>query len=100
MESSQAKPRKRSTRRWLLACALVCAVMLVVIAVMTRGFGLVGESVHVYSAGTNPGEGINALSAASLAEVGIDISTETPKAIDPALVCGFRHYAGPRSPCR
>ena len=47
---------------------------------------IAGESVHVCSAGTNPGDGINALSAASLAEIGIDISTETPKAVDPALV--------------
>jgi arsenate-mycothiol transferase len=38
-----------------------------------------GDSVHVYSAGTKPGDRINALSAESLAEVGVDISDETPK---------------------
>ncbi len=47
---------------------------------------IVGDSVRVYSAGTSPGEVVNALSAASLAEVGVDISTEKPKLIDPALV--------------
>jgi arsenate-mycothiol transferase len=38
-----------------------------------------GDSVNVYSAGTKLGDGINALSADSLAEVGVDISDETPK---------------------
>jgi arsenate-mycothiol transferase len=45
-----------------------------------------GDSVHVYSAGTKPGDGINALSADSLAEVGVDISDETPKPIDVQLL--------------
>jgi arsenate-mycothiol transferase len=45
-----------------------------------------GDSVHVYSAGTKPGDRINALSAESLAEVGVDISDETPKPIDPLLL--------------
>ena len=45
-----------------------------------------GDSVDVYSAGTRPGTVINALSAESLLEVGVDIRDETPKAIDPALV--------------
>ncbi len=47
---------------------------------------IAGHSVHVYSAGTQPGTSINRLSAESLAEVGIDISAETPKPIDPTLV--------------
>ncbi len=45
-----------------------------------------GDSVHVYSAGTKPGDGINALSADSLAEVGVDISDETPNPIDAQLL--------------
>jgi arsenate-mycothiol transferase len=45
-----------------------------------------GETVDVYSAGTKPGAEINALSAASLAEVGVDISDEEPKPIDPDLL--------------
>jgi arsenate-mycothiol transferase len=45
-----------------------------------------GDSVHVYSAGTKPGDGINALSAESLAEVGVDISDEMPKPIDAQLL--------------
>jgi arsenate-mycothiol transferase len=47
---------------------------------------LAGDSVEVYSAGTQPGNDINKLSAASLAEVGVDISHETPKPIDAALL--------------
>jgi arsenate-mycothiol transferase len=38
-------------------------------------------TVEVHSAGTKPGNAINALSAESLAELGIDISAETPKAV-------------------
>jgi arsenate-mycothiol transferase len=45
-----------------------------------------GDSVRVYSAGTKPGDGINALSAESLAEVGVDISDEMPKPIDAQLL--------------
>lgn len=47
---------------------------------------LAGDSVQVYSAGTHPGNAMNALSAESLAEVGVDISNEAPKPIDPNLV--------------
>ncbi|MFI6213257.1 low molecular weight phosphatase family protein [Nocardia brasiliensis] len=42
--------------------------------------------VDAYSAGTAPGEKLNALSVQSLAELGIDISTETPKPIDPRVL--------------
>ncbi len=42
---------------------------------------LAGDLVDVHSAGTKPGERINALSAESLAELGIDISHEIPKPI-------------------
>ncbi|WP_181780060.1 arsenate-mycothiol transferase ArsC [Pseudonocardia pini] len=45
-----------------------------------------GDRVEVHSAGTQPGEKINALSAESLAEVGADMAGETPKAIDPGLL--------------
>lgn len=47
---------------------------------------LAGDEVEVHSAGTTPGSTINALSAESLCEVGVDISGETPKAVDPQLV--------------
>ena len=47
---------------------------------------IAGHSVHVYSAGTQPGTSINRLSAESLAEVGVDISYQTPKPIDPSLL--------------
>lgn len=45
-----------------------------------------GDDVTVYSAGTAPGKAINAQSAESLLEVGVDITGEHPKPIDPALV--------------
>ncbi|WP_232661436.1 arsenate-mycothiol transferase ArsC [Pseudonocardia sp. TRM90224] len=47
---------------------------------------LAGDRVEAHSAGTNPGTSINALSAESLTEVGADMSGETPKPIDPALL--------------
>ena len=43
---------------------------------------LAGDTVTVYSAGTKPGSAVNALSAESLREVGVDISGEQPTLID------------------
>jgi arsenate-mycothiol transferase len=45
-----------------------------------------GDTVDVYSAGTKPGTAIKALSAEALAEIGVDITDEKPKPIDPQLV--------------
>lgn len=45
-----------------------------------------GDQIDVYSAGTAPGSSINALSAQSLLEVGVDITGEHPKPIDPELL--------------
>ena len=45
-----------------------------------------GDGIDVHSAGTAPGAAINAQSAESLLEVGVDITGEQPKPIDPALV--------------
>ncbi|BDH57585.1 hypothetical protein MTP03_25240 [Tsukamurella sp. PLM1] len=45
-----------------------------------------GGAVEVHSAGTRPGSAVNGLSAEALAEVGVDITGETPKAIDPELL--------------
>ncbi|WP_030517816.1 low molecular weight phosphatase family protein [Nocardia sp. NRRL WC-3656] len=45
-----------------------------------------GDAVEVHSAGTKPGTTVNALSAQSLLEVGVDITGESPKLIDPRLV--------------
>lgn len=47
---------------------------------------LAGDAIEVFSAGTAPGSALNALSAEALREVGVDISAEYPKPIDPALV--------------
>ncbi|MFP7832732.1 low molecular weight phosphatase family protein [Marisediminicola sp. LYQ134] len=47
---------------------------------------LAGDRVHVSSAGTKPGTALNAQSVESLAELGIDITHEHPKAVtDDAL---------------
>lgn len=45
-----------------------------------------GDAVEVHSAGTRPGSDVNALSAAALAEVGIDIAGRTPRLVDPGVV--------------
>ncbi|MCX6471860.1 low molecular weight phosphatase family protein [Williamsia herbipolensis] len=45
-----------------------------------------GDTVEVHSAGTKPGTAVNAQSAESLLEVGVDITAEQPKPIDPALL--------------
>ncbi len=47
---------------------------------------IAGDLVGAYSAGTAPGSAINALSAQSLLEVGVDITGEHPKPIDPTLL--------------
>jgi arsenate-mycothiol transferase len=47
---------------------------------------LVGDTVAVESAGTRPGSSVNELSAASLAEVGVEISNQTPKPVTDDLV--------------
>ncbi|MBF6366963.1 low molecular weight phosphatase family protein [Nocardia puris] len=47
---------------------------------------LAGDRVEIHSAGTVPGTAVNALSAQSLRELGIDITGETPRSIDPALL--------------
>ncbi|MEU3899416.1 MULTISPECIES: arsenate reductase ArsC [unclassified Streptomyces] len=40
---------------------------------------LAGDRVEVRSAGSNPGDQVNPAAVAAMAEVGIDISKETPK---------------------
>lgn len=45
-----------------------------------------GDAVAVHSAGTTPGSAVNALAAEAVAEVGADMSAETPTALDPDLL--------------
>ena len=47
---------------------------------------IAGDTVVVRSAGTKPGEVLNAISVQVLAESGIDISDEKPRQIDARLV--------------
>ncbi|OZC69933.1 phosphatase [Rhodococcus sp. 15-725-2-2b] len=50
-----------------------------------------GDSVEVHSAGTKPGGAVNALSAESLLEVGVELSGEAPKPIDPDLLARMNY---------
>ena len=45
-----------------------------------------GDAVQVESAGTAPGPAVNVLSAASLAELGVDISGNVPQALTEEMV--------------
>jgi len=45
-----------------------------------------GDTLTVGSAGTRPGDAVNGLSADALAEVGVDISHNTPKPITEEMV--------------
>jgi len=45
-----------------------------------------GKQVDTYSAGTRPGTALNELSIQALQEVGIDLSQESPKPIDPHIL--------------
>ncbi len=45
-----------------------------------------GDTVAVDSAGTRPGKAVNALSAQALAEVGVDITDQTPKQLTEDMV--------------
>ena len=45
-----------------------------------------GDAVEVHSAGTQPGRAVNGLSAAALAEVGVDISGKTPQPVTEQMV--------------
>ncbi|GAA0036906.1 arsenate-mycothiol transferase ArsC [Brevibacterium metallidurans] len=45
-----------------------------------------GDSIQVHSAGTSPGTTLNALSVATVAEVGASMDGEYPKPIDPELL--------------
>jgi arsenate-mycothiol transferase len=47
---------------------------------------IAGNTVQVHSAGTKPGHAVNSLSAQIIAEVGVDITEETPKPIEPQLM--------------
>jgi arsenate reductase len=42
---------------------------------------LAGDRVEVRSAGSNPGDQVNPAAVEAMAEVGIDVSTETPKTL-------------------
>jgi protein-tyrosine-phosphatase len=47
---------------------------------------IAGDTVQVYSAGTKAATAANTLSAEAVSAVGVDITDQTPKPIDPQLV--------------
>ncbi len=47
---------------------------------------IAGKSITVHSAGTRPGDALNALSLASIEEVGASMEGERPQPIDPSLL--------------
>lgn len=47
---------------------------------------LTGDRVHVDSAGTRPGAGLNALSVSALHEIGVDISSQATQPVTDDLV--------------
>ncbi|MGX1811012.1 arsenate reductase ArsC [Nocardia sp. NPDC055321] len=55
---------------------------------MAQGFlaALAGDSIEVRSAGSAPGESLNPAAVAAMAEVGIDITGQTPKVLRPDTV--------------
>jgi arsenate reductase len=55
---------------------------------MAAGFlrSLAGDSVDVRSAGTVPADTINPVVVQAMREVGIDLSAQTPKVLDPDVV--------------
>ena len=55
---------------------------------MAAGFlrSLAGDRIDVLSAGSSPGDAINPVAVAAMAEVGIDISAGTPRRLDLADV--------------
>lgn len=55
---------------------------------MAAGFltALAGDSIEVRSAGSAPADSVNAAAVEAMAEVGIDISTQSPKILTPDAV--------------
>ena len=55
---------------------------------MAAGFlqHLAGDRVEVLSAGSNPADSVNPVAVAAMAEVGIDVSRETPKLLADSAV--------------
>jgi arsenate-mycothiol transferase len=45
-----------------------------------------GDTVTIESAGTQPGDAVNALSAQSLLEVGVDISNQQPRQLTDSMI--------------
>ena len=73
MGSSSLTPRKKRRRAWSIAAGAACVVILAVIAVATRGFGLANSTDHTSNAQTAQGrcepEILNRLASPSTAKL-------------------------------
>ncbi|MFB9074766.1 low molecular weight phosphatase family protein [Citricoccus parietis] len=77
------EPRSSSRPSVLFVCAKNGGKSQMAAALMEHH---AGGTVEVHSAGTKPGETLNALSAEVVAESGADMSAGRPKPIDPGLL--------------
>lgn len=80
---SAPDPERRRRPSVLFVCVRNGGKSQMAAALMTRR---AGDAIAVASAGTRPGSTLNALSAQSLTELGLDITAEIPKALTPAMV--------------
>lgn len=83
MNSPSAISRSAGTPSVLFVCVRNAGKSQMAAALLRRA---AGDRIAVHSAGTHPGPQINALSAQVIAEVGADMTSETPRPIDPALL--------------
>ncbi len=72
-----------STPSVLFACVRNSGKSQMAAALMRRA---AGDRVTVYSAGTDPGSGLNPLAVQAVEELGTDLAGEAPKPVDPHLL--------------
>src|SRR5699024_8941328 len=90
--SAPPRPQQRQEPKFMTTGQTVPSVLFVCVknggksqmaaALMRHHAAQAGTSVEVHSAGTQPGDTLNQLAAEVIAEVGADMSAETPRPID------------------
>lgn len=70
----------------LFVCVKNGGISQMAAALMRHHAAQSGTRIEVHSAGTRPGDALNQLSAEVIAEVGADMSAESPRSIDPDLL--------------
>lgn len=82
-ENGEGEPRAGARPSVLFVCVKNAGKSQMAAGLMAKR---AGRSVEIHSAGTKPGTEINALSAEALSEIGVDITAEVPKGLDPELL--------------